>query len=385
MKSWGLNDELDGLKKQSLYRSRLVVDGAQGVKLQVGDRVYDNFSSNDYLGLANHPAVIAAFQKSVNHYGVGSGSAHLICGHSREHQQLEEELAAFTGRQRTLVFSTGYMANLGVISALLGKGDDVLQDKLNHASLLDGGKISGARLRRYSHGNMERLQQLLASTAGERKMVVTDGVFSMDGDEAPVNQLSLISAESEAMLMVDDAHGIGVLGKTGAGILEEHGLNQQQVPILMGTLGKALGTAGAFIAGSDELIETLIQRARSYIFTTAMPASVMAATRVSLKLCEDDYWRREKLTVLIHQFRQGAQQLGLQLMTSRTPIQTIILGSNERVMLVHAALKEKGFLVGAIRHPTVGKGSERLRITFSANHSEQQIDQLLLAIEGAMR
>jgi len=385
MDNWGLTGDLNTLKQQQLYRSRDVVESAQGATLRIGGKVFNNFSSNDYLGLANHPDVIAAFQASANEYGVGSGSAHLICGHSSEHNALEEALAEFTGRERALVFSTGYMANLGVISALLGKDDDILQDKLNHASLIDGGKISGARLRRYSHGDMERLQQLLENTKGARKMIATDGVFSMDGDVAPLTELVSCAKASEAILMVDDAHGIGVLGKTGAGLLEQEALNQNDVPILMGTLGKALGTAGAFIAGSEELIETLIQRARTYIYTTAMPPAVMAATRVSLKICQQENWRREKLQSLVSQFRQGAEQLGLQLMPSNTPIQPVVLGSNERVMQVAASLKEKGFLVGAIRHPTVAKGSERLRITFSASHTAQQVDELLLALEGVAR
>jgi len=385
MDNWGLTGDLNTLKQQQLYRSRDVVESAQGATLRIDGKVFNNFSSNDYLGLANHPDVIAAFQQSAAEYGVGSGSAHLICGHSSEHHALEEALAEFTGRERALVFSTGYMANLGVISALLGKGDDILQDKLNHASLIDGGKISGARLRRYSHGDMARLQQLLANAKGARKMIATDGVFSMDGDVAPLTELASCAKASEAMLMVDDAHGIGVLGKTGAGLLEQEGLNQNDVPILMGTLGKALGTAGAFVAGSEELIETLIQRARTYIYTTAMPPAVMAATRVSLKICQQENWRREKLQSLVSQFRQGAEQLGLQLMPSNTPIQPVVIGSNERVMQVAASLKEKGFLVGAIRHPTVAKGSERLRITFSASHTEQQVDELLLALEGVAR
>jgi len=207
----------------------------------------------------------------------------------------------------------------------------------------------------------------------------------MDGDVAPLTELVSCAKASEAMLMVDDAHGIGVLGKTGAGLLEQEGLNQNDVSILMGTLGKALGTAGAFVAGSEELIETLIQRARTYIYTTAMPPAVMAATRVSLKICQQESWRREKLQSLVSQFRQGAEQLGLQLMPSNTPIQPVVIGSNERVMQVAASLKEKGFLVGAIRHPTVAKGSERLRITFSASHTEQQVDELLLALEGVAR
>jgi 8-amino-7-oxononanoate synthase len=347
--------------------------------------LYDNFSSNDYLGLANHPAVIKAFQQAAEKYGVGSGSAHLICGHSSEHHALEEELAEFTGRQRALIFSTGYMANLGVISALVKKGDEVFQDKLNHASLIDGGLISGARFRRYPHGDLNRLQQLVEQSSSTKKLIVSDGVFSMDGDEADVPKLASIAAQTNAMLMIDDAHGVGVLGKNGAGLLEKHGLNLQQVPILMATLGKSLGTAGAFVAGSEELIETLIQSARTYIFTTAMPSAMMAATRASLQLCQQENWRREKLAALVTQFRRGAHQLGLKLMASNTPIQALILGSNQAVMSVSQRLKEKGILVGAIRHPTVAKNTERLRITFTANHTESQVEALLLTLEGAVR
>lgn len=385
MDHWGLPDQLDELKRQQLYRSRQIIEGPQGARVQIAGSVFDNFSSNDYLGLANHPAVIKAFQQAAEKYGVGSGSAHLICGHSSEHHALEEELAEFTGRQRALIFSTGYMANLGVISTLVKKGDEVFQDKLNHASLIDGGLISGARFRRYPHGDLNRLQQLVEQSSSTKKLIVSDGVFSMDGDEADVPKLASIAAQTDAMLMIDDAHGVGVLGKRGAGLLEKQGLNQQQVPILMATLGKSLGTAGAFVAGSEELIETLIQRARTYIFTTAMPSAVMAATRASLKLCQQENWRREKLVALVAQFRRGAQQLGLNLMPSSTPIQAIILGSNQAVMSVSQRLKEKGILVGAIRHPTVAKNTERLRITFTANHTEAQVETLLLTLEGAVR
>ncbi|MEH6504515.1 MAG: 8-amino-7-oxononanoate synthase [Cycloclasticus sp.] len=385
MDHWGLPDQLDELKHQQLYRSRLIIEGPQGARVQIAGTPYDNFSSNDYLGLANHPAVIKAFQQAAEKYGVGSGSAHLICGHSSEHHALEEELAEFTGRQRALIFSTGYMANLGVISTLVKKGDEVFQDKLNHASLIDGGLISGARFRRYPHGDLNRLQQLVEQSSSAKKLIVSDGVFSMDGDEADVPKLASIAAQSDAMLMIDDAHGVGVLGKHGAGLLEKQGLNQQQVPILMATLGKSLGTAGAFVAGSEELIESLIQGARTYIFTTAMPSAVMAATRASLTLCQQEDWRREKLVALVAQFRRGAQELGLNLMPSSTPIQAIILGSNQAVMSVSQRLKEKGILVGAIRHPTVAKNTERLRITFTANHTEAQVEALLLALEGAVR
>ncbi|HIG79974.1 MAG TPA: 8-amino-7-oxononanoate synthase [Cycloclasticus sp.] len=385
MKRWGLPARLDDLKRQQLYRTRQVVSSPQGARVVIDGESFNNFSSNDYLGLANHPEVIVAFQKAASEYGVGSGSAHLICGHSSEHHALEEELAEFTGRERALVFSTGYMANMGVISALVTKGDEILQDKLNHASLIDGARLSGAGLKRYSHNDLERLQQLLHQSSSEKKLIITDGVFSMDGDEADVKRLASLAAEHGAALMVDDAHGVGVLGETGAGLLETYGLTQQQVPILMATLGKGLGTAGAFVAGSEALIETLIQRARTYVFTTAMPPAIMAATRVSLKLCQQESWRREKLESLVSRFRQGAHQLGLNLMPSQTPIQPVVLGSNEAVVSAASFLKAKGFLVGAIRHPTVAKSSERLRITLSATHTESQVDSLLAALDGAMR
>ncbi|MEW5010148.1 MAG: 8-amino-7-oxononanoate synthase [Cycloclasticus sp.] len=383
MAAWDLSAQLDGIKQQQLYRSRQVIEGPQGAKVTIDGLSYDNFSSNDYLGLANHPKVAAAFKRAVDGYGVGSGSAHLICGHSHQHHALEEELAAFTGRERALVFATGYMANLGVIAGLLSKGDEVLQDKLNHASLIDGGLISGARFRRYPHGDLTRLEQLLQQSTVEKKLIVSDGVFSMDGDQADLKGLVSLADKSASMLMIDDAHGLGVLGETGAGIVQQQGLNQQQVPILMATLGKSLGTAGAFIAGSEDLIELLIQRARSYIYSTAMPAAIMAATRVSLQLCQQESWRRDKLRFLIGRFRDGAEQLGLQLMSSDTPIQPIILGSNETVMSVSKYLKRNKMLVGAIRHPTVPKNTERLRITLSASHSEAQVDRLLEVLEGA--
>lgn len=384
MSQWDLSSELDELKHRELYRSRQIIDGPQGPTVQINGVAFDNFSSNDYLGLANHPAVIKTFQQAAEHYGVGSGSAHLICGHSAEHHALEEELAEFTGRERALVFSTGYMANLGTIAGLVQKGDEVFQDKLNHASLIDGGRISGAEVKRFSHSDMSRLQQLLETSSADKKLIVSDGVFSMDGDEANIKDLVVLAEKSKAMLMIDDAHGMGVLGESGGGLIEKYGLSQQQVPILMATFGKALGTSGAFVAGSEELIETLIQKARTYIFTTAMPAAVMAATRESLKIAQQETWRRDKLTSLVVRFRRGAEQLGLSLMPSETPIQPVILGSNSAVMSASSYLKEKGILVGAIRHPTVRKSTERLRITLSATHSESQVDNLLLRLEEAI-
>jgi len=375
-----LAEELQQIKQKNLYRSRRVISTPQGVEITIDNKQLINFSSNDYLGLANHPDVIQSFKQATDNYGVGSGSAHLICGHSKSHHALEEELAEFTGRDRALLFSTGYMANLGVISALLGRGDQVFQDRLNHASLLDGGLLSGARFKRYLHNDIDDLNNKIKVIDG-RTLIVTDGVFSMDGDVAPLTELSALAVKKNAWLMVDDAHGLGVLGKTGAGILQQQGITQSDVAILMGTLGKGFGTFGAFVAGSDVLIETLIQKARSYVFTTAMPAAVAEATRTSLKLLIKENWRRDRLRFLVQRFQLGASQLGLSIMPSDTAIQPLLMGDSQRATAISEALLNKGFLVSAIRPPTVPKGEARLRITFSANHQEQHVDQLLDVLE----
>ena len=375
--------QLQEQKQNDLYRSRRIISSPQGVNIEIDGRKVINFSSNDYLGLANHPEVVQAFKDAADIYGVGSGSAHLICGHSQSHHALEEELAAFTGRDRALLFSTGYMANIGVISALLSRRDSVFEDRLNHASLLDGGLLSGARFKRYLHNDLNDLQCKMAKRSGEGKaLLVTDGVFSMDGDLADLPGLSHVSSQENCCVMVDDAHGFGVLGKTGGGIVQHYGLNQQQVPVLMGTLGKGFGTFGAFVAGSEDLIETLIQKARTYVFTTALPAAVAEATRVSLKLLIEDNWRREQLRFLLKYFQEGAQQLGLKLMPSESAIQPILIGESRRAVEISNALFEKGFLVSAIRPPTVPKGEARLRITFSANHQKEHVDQLLDSLDS---
>ncbi len=368
-------------KKDKLFRYRKTLESAQGPSVIVEGREYLAFCSNDYLGLANHPAVIKAFRDAANHYGVGSGASHLVCGHSQEHHLLEEALAEFTGRDRAILFSSGYMANLGTINALLDKSDAIFEDRLNHASLLDGGLLSGARFQRFLHNDCSNLESRLQKSAARRKLVVADSVFSMDGDFAPLPELAQVAQRHGAWLMADDAHGFGVLGQRGAGCSEHFSLDQTQLPVLMGTLGKALGTYGAFVAGSETLIETLIQFSRNYIYTTALPPAVAAATRVSLVLVEEESWRREKLQALISRFRQGALQLGLALMDSSTPIQPIIIGSAEKTLQVSAQLESAGILVGAIRPPTVAEGSARLRITIMAEHSEAQVDRLLSALD----
>jgi 8-amino-7-oxononanoate synthase len=371
--------ELTRIRDAGLYRRRRLLSGPQGVRPRIDGREMLAFCSNDYLGLAAHPKVSEAFRDGAARDGVGSGASHLICGHSEAHERLEEALAGFVGRERALLFSTGYMANLGVISALAGRGDLVLADRLDHASLLDGARLSGARLRRYPHADTIRLGALLAD--GGASLVVTDGVFSMDGDLAPLPALAEAARSAGALLMVDDAHGLGVLGANGAGTLEHLGLSgtagQTAVPILVGTLGKALGTFGAFVAGEASLIELLIQRARSYIYTTALPPALANATLAALELARREHWRREQLQRLIERFRNGAASLGLELADSCTPIQPLIAGDVETAMVWSRLLESNGILVTAIRPPTVPEGSARLRITFSSQHRDADVDRLL--------
>ena len=376
--SMGLDLEtaLAARRAQGLYRSRRVTEGPQGPELVIDGRRMLAFCANDYLGLAADPRLAEAMRRGVAKYGVGSGAAHLICGHSRAHQSLEEELAEFTGRERALLFSTGYMANLGVISGLLGRTDWVIEDRLNHASLIDGGLLARARLRRYPHSDCVALATQLAD-ADRGALVATDGVFSMDGDVAPLPELATVCRAAGAWLMVDDAHGLGVLGTQGQGSVAAAGLGQAEVPILMGTLGKAFGTAGAFVAGSAVLIESLIQFARTYIYTTAMPPAVAEATRASLRIVAAEEWRRERLQGLIQRFRHGVRRIGLPLAESSTPIQPIVLGTPERAHRWGQALQRAGILVAAIRPPTVPEGSARLRITLTAAHSVAQVDALL--------
>ena len=376
-----LQENLEKRRLQHLYRSRVRVDSPCSDQLSVNGKKVHNFCSNDYLGLADNSVIANAFKKGIDEYGTGSGASHLISGHSKAHCDLEQQLAEFTGRPRALLFSSGYMANMGVIGALVGRGDALLEDYLNHASLLDGGLLSRAKFQRYKHRDSEDLEAKLSALNCKRKLVVTDGVFSMDGDLAPVANLADVSHNNNAWLMVDDAHGFGVLGKTGAGLVEELNLGIDQVPVLMGTLGKGFGTYGAFVAGSESLIETLVQFSRSYIYTTAPPPAVAVATSASLELVKSEHWRRDKLKQLIARFRAGAEQIGLRLMDSNTPIQPVLMASDEQLLKANKKLLESGFMVGAIRPPTVPEGTARLRITLSASHTDQQVDALLDALD----
>ena len=374
-----LSARLAERRAADLYRQRPLLQSPQGPCVVVDGQPLLAFCSNDYLGLANHPEVIKAWRDGAERWGVGGGASHLVVGHSSPHHALEEALAELTGRPRALLFSTGYMANLGAVTALVGQGDTVLQDRLNHASLLDAGLLSGARFSRYLHNDAASLETRLDKATGNT-LVVTDGVFSMDGDLAELPQLAASARAKGAWLMVDDAHGFGALGATGGGIVEHFGLGLDDVQVLVGTLGKGFGTAGAFVAGSEELIETLVQFARPYIYTTSQPPALACATLRSLQMLRSEHWRREHLATLIAQFRQGAARLGLTLMDSFTPIQPILVGDAGRALHLSRLLRERGVLVTAIRPPTVPVGSARLRVTLSAAHSSAQVQRLLDAL-----
>lgn len=364
----------------SLLRRRLTLESPQGPRVRLGGREYLNFCSNDYLGLANHPRVVESLRQAALRYGVGSGASHLVCGHSLPHRQLEEALAAFTGRPRALLFGSGYAANTAVLATLLETGDRVFEDRLNHASLLDGGLHSGARFRRFPHNDVAALADRLEPNDG-CALVAVDGVFSMDGDSAPLPQLAALCRERGAWLMVDDAHGFGALGERGAGSLEQAGLGVDEVPVLMATLGKALGVSGAFVAGGELLVESLLQRARHYIYTTATPPALAAATLTALQLLAEESWRREHLAALVARFRAGAAALELPLMESASAIQPLPVGDSARALRLSQRLRERGLLIGAIRPPTVPEGTARLRITLSAAHDTADIDRLLEALD----
>lgn len=338
-----------------------------------------DFAGNDYLGLAQDPRVSEAQAEGARRYGAGAGASHLVSGHLAVHDALEDALARWTGRERALLFSTGYMANLGVLQALADRHTAIFQDRLNHASLIDGAALSGARSRRFHHCDTSDLKNLLGRSEYAHKLVVSDGVFSMDGDIADIASLVSVSQRHNAWLMIDDAHGVGVLGDNGSGCVGS-ALSSAEVPILVGTLGKALGTAGAFVAGDAELIDHLIQFSRSYIYTTAQPPAIAAATLKALEIVQGEPEYRAKLNANITYFRHEALGLGLPFSESATPIQPLILGDETRTLRWASQLHHQGIQVGSIRPPTVPKGEARLRITLSARHQQGDIDQLLAAL-----
>ena len=371
-------------ERAGLLRRLRAVEQAQGPRVRIDGRELLAFCSNDYLGLAQHPQLIKALRRAAGDCGVGSTAAHLVIGHHREHAALEAELADWTGRERALLFSTGYAANLGALQALLGADDLCVQDRLNHACLLDGARLAGCTLKRYPHADVAGAARQLATAPQAATLVASDGVFSMDGDLAPLPALAALCAREQATLMIDDAHGLGVLGPQGAGSVADAGLVQTDVPVLMATLGKALGCAGAFVAGPASLIDGLTQFARTWVYSTALPPALAATARAAVALARRSDDRRAHLVALIARFRTGAAQLGLPLAASSTPIQPLLLGDSAAAMRAAAALETRGLLVTAIRPPTVPEGTARLRITLSAAHDEADVDRLLAALAEVM-
>jgi 8-amino-7-oxononanoate synthase len=374
-----LADQLAELERRGLRRSRLVRQSPQGPRIVVDGREVLAFCSNDYLGLANHPRIVEAAIEAASRYGVGEGASHLLTGHSAVHERLEEKLAEFMQMPRTLLFSTGYQANIGAVTALAGPEDAIFSDALNHASLIDGVRLSRARVVRYPHADLAFLSGALAESDARTKLIVTDGVFSMDGDIAPLPAMLDLSERHDAWLLVDDAHGFGVIGPEGRGSPAHFGLRSPRI-VYVGTLGKAAGVAGAFVAGAEEMVETLLQRARTYIYTTAAPAMLAAAIETSLQIIREDEWRRERLRKLVAVLRRELRGSESALASSDTPIQPVVLGGNSEAVRASAALRERGILVPAIRPPTVPEGTARLRISLSAAHSGDDVLRLAAAL-----
>jgi 8-amino-7-oxononanoate synthase len=370
-------DKFDQRKQLSLYRLRHAIAKRKGAKWQYNDQPLLSFMNNDYLGLANHPKVIHALQKSAAYYGVGSSASQLLGGYYVAHQILEEKLSEFLGVERALIFSSGFMANLAVLSTLINNQDYVFEDRLNHASLIDGVRYSHAQVKRYRRDNLLDLETRITQAHSKNKWIVTEGVFGMDGDIAPLPQLFELAKNQNCHLLIDDAHGIGVLGENGKGSIEHYQLSVKNVSILVGTFGKAFGTMGAFVAGNHILMEALMQFGRSFIYTTALPPAIASATCTSLELIQTEDWRREHLQFLVQYFKKSAYDLNLPLSSSITPIQTLITGKPESAFRMMELLKKKGILIGCIRPPTVPLNTSRLRINLNVNHTQNDVEFLL--------
>jgi 8-amino-7-oxononanoate synthase len=367
---------LDERNELGLLRQRRMLNSPQAPYITVDGKSYLSFCSNDYLGLANHPKLIAALQQGAQQHGVGAGAAHLVSGHGATHHQLENELAAFIEKPAALLFSTGYMANIGVVQALVGKDDTVFADKFNHASLNDAMQLSRASVKRYRHADMAHLAGLLEQCTSGRKLVITDAVFSMDGDLAPLPELLSLCERHDAWLLIDDAHGFGVLGEKGRGSLAHFGIASERI-ICMATLGKAAGVFGAFVAAEQVVIDTLVNHARSYVYTTATPPALASALLESLQQIEHGDEMRGHLQRLIVHLRSGLRDLPWKLMPSTTAIQPLLIGDNHGVLALSEGLRERGIWVAAIRPPTVPQGTARLRITLSAAHGMADVTRLV--------
>jgi 8-amino-7-oxononanoate synthase len=374
-------ESLAAIARENKTRSLDVNQAPQGVEIEIDNRRLLNFCSNDYLGLANHPVLIEALQEGAHRYGVGSGAAALLSGYSEAHQELAEGLARVTKRERALIFSSGYMANLGVMSGLVARDEKVISDQLNHASLIDGVRLSKAENVRYAHGNMLQLEAALITATPAPTWVVTDGLFSMDGDLAQLPTIAVLAKRHEAILVCDDAHGFGVLGG-GAGTVTHFNLQETDVPLLVVTFGKALGTVGAAVLGPAVLIESLLQNARTFIYDTAPSPAMSYATSRALRLVTEDASFRERLFSNIRYFHAALRATGIPVPSGEGPIQILLIGEEATALKVAAGLRAKGLYVRAIRPPTVPKGTARLRICISAAHERQHLDRLVEGLGG---
>src|SRR3954466_10231562 len=379
-----INAQLAALAIAGLSRRRLSLESAQGPRIVIDGQSFLSFCSNDYLGLAADPRIAQALVQAVQRYGVGSGGSHLVTGHSVSHDALEHALAKFTGFPRALFFSSGYLANIGVLGALAGRDDVIVSDALNHASLIDGIRLTRARVARVPHCDLDAFREALVQAGGARaRFVVTEGVFSMDGDTPNLPGLLELCERHDAWLIVDDAHGFGVLGRSGGGVLQHFGLHSPRI-VYVGTLGKAAGVSGAFAAAAAPVIELILQRARTYIYTTASPAFLACALQKSLEIVGEEGWRRDKLGRLTRMLKAGLEHLPAELGRSESPIQPLVLGENARAVGVSDALRQRGLIVSAIRPPTVPEGRARLRISLSAAHEEQDVRSLLEALHAVL-
>lgn len=374
------SSQLEALSAAHLRRRRRVLESPQGAHVRSDGAPYLSFCSNDYLGLANHPRLVAAVTDTVALHGVGSGASHLVSGHHALHEALEQRLASYMGRP-CLLFSSGYMANVGIIPALVGREDAIFADRLNHASLIDGARLSRAKISRFRHNDMAHLAQLLTQSSAQRRLIVVDGVFSMDGDLAPLSDLLALAESHDAWVYVDDAHGFGVLGEGGRGVPEHFGIASPRIVHLC-TLGKAAGVSGAAVFAEPDIVAWLLQSARSYIFATAAPPALAAALLASLDLIEDEPWRRTHLQALIARLRRDCAGLKWPLLASPTAIQPLIVGDNASALALAESLRQAGIWVPAIRPPTVPAGQARLRISLSAEHSEDDVARLTGALRG---
>lgn len=375
-----ISQQLAELKQQGAYRQRHQLDSPQEIEVVIDGKPFLSFCSNDYLGLANDARVCQAAKDAISNFGVGSGASQLISGYSSLHASLEEQLSDFLGYQRCVLFSSGYLANLGVISALSSRHSLILQDRLNHASLIDAARYSSGDLNRYQHRDIDYAQQIVNDSQSDSHLIVSDGVFSMEGSIAPIDQLQQLKRHDNDKLIIDDAHGIGVLGNEGRGSLEHLGIDTSMVDVLIGTFGKSFGGSGAFVLSDNDTIDYLIQKARTLIYTTAPPAALAAAAAQSLNIIINEPERRQRLHKNIQYFRHAISETPLELLDSITAIQTIIIGENKQALLFSKQLEKRGLLVLAIRPPTVPKNTARLRITLSSEHTQQHIDQLVNAL-----